>query len=452
MTRRHRIGAVLAAFFIVALLLPDGPSRADLFNAETFILDNGMQVVVIPDHRAPVVTHMVWYKVGSADEEPRRSGLAHFVEHLMFKGTSNVPDGQFSYIVARNGGTGNAITSYDYTAYFQNVARDRLELVMELEADRMTNLVLSEDDVETERQVILEERRSRVDNNVGAVMSEQIRAAQYFVHPYGWPVIGWQHEIEALTRQDVFEFYRTHYAPNNAVLVVAGDVTAEELRPLAEQYYGAIPPSDVPERLRPQEPPQLAARRVVADDPRMPHPAVSIRYLAPSYNTASQEAFALDVLAEILSGSTTSRLYRDLVVEQGIAVSAGAAYAGDRLDLGQFDFWITPADGVSHEDAEAALRAQIEQLLADGVTDEEVERVKQRIKARLIYARDSVSNIAFWYGTQLTAGMTVEEIAAWPDGIDSVTVDQVNAAARSVLIDDSSVTGILLPSEPDQES
>ena len=452
MIRRHRTGAVLAAFFIVALLLPGGPSRADLFNAETFTLDNGMQVVVIPDHRAPVVTHMVWYKVGSADEEPRRSGLAHFLEHLMFKGTTNVPDGQFSYIIARNGGTENAFTSYDYTAYFQNVASDRLELVMELEADRMTNLVLSEEDVESERQVILEERRSRVDNNVGALMGEQIRAAQYFIHPYGWPVIGWQHEIETLTHQDILDFYRKHYAPNNAVLVVAGDITAEELRPLAEQYYGVIPSSDVPERLRPQEPPQLAARRVLADDPRMPHPAVSIRYLAPSYNTGMEEAFALEVLAEILSGSSTSRLYRDLVVEQGIAVAAGASYTGDRLDLGQFDFWITPADGVDHEDAEAALRGQIDSLLADGVTEEEVERVKQRIKARLIYARDSVSNIANWYGSQLTTGMTVEEIAAWPAGIDSVTVDQVNAAARGVLIDDRSVTGILLPTAPDQES
>ena len=452
MTRRLSTGAVAAALLIVVLSLPGGPLRADLFNAETFTLDNGMQVVVIPDHRAPVVTHMVWYKVGSADEEPRRSGLAHFLEHLMFKGTPNVPDGQFSYIVARNGGTENAFTSHDYTAYFQSVARDRLELVMELEADRMTNLVLSEDDVETERQVILEERRSRVDNNPAAILNEQVRAAQYFIHPYGWPVIGWQHEIETLTHQDVIDFYRTHYAPNNAVLVVAGDVTAEELRPLAEQYYGVIPASEVPERIRPQEPPQLAERRVVLEDPRVPQASVSIAYLAPSYSTDPDQAFALDVLAQVLAGSTTSRLYRDLVVDQGIAVSAGAWYGGDNLDSGRFGFWITPAAGVDHEDAETALRAEIDRLLADGVSEEEVERVKQRIRASLIYARDSVAGIGQWYGSRLTTGLTVEQISAWPDGIEAVTVEQVNAAAEAVLVDETSVTGVLLPATPDQES
>ena len=231
------VSLVLAALVLIAVA---GQARADLFNAETFTLDNGMQVVVIPDHRAPVVTHMVWYKVGSADEVARHSGLAHFLEHLMFKGTPDVPDGQFSYIVARNGGSENAFTSYDYTAYFQNVARDRLELVMELEADRMTNLILSEEDVQTERQVVLEERRMRVDNNPAAILGEQVRAAQFYIHPYGWPVIGWQHEIEALTHQDVIDFYKRHYAPNNAVLVVAGDITADELRPLAEAYYGSM--------------------------------------------------------------------------------------------------------------------------------------------------------------------------------------------------------------------
>jgi zinc protease len=412
-----------------------------------------MQVVVIPDHRAPVVTHMVWYKVGSADEAPRKSGLAHFLEHLMFKGTSEVPDGQFSYIVARNGGSENAFTTYDNTAYYQSVARDRLELVMELEADRMTNLILSEADVETERQVILEERRMRVDNDPAAILGEQVRAAQFFIHPYGWPVIGWEHEIETLTHQDVIDFYKQHYAPNNAVLVVAGDITAEELRPLAEKYYGAIAATDVPERLRPQEPPQQAARRVVREDARAAQPSISITYLAPSYNQDGGDvAFALDALAEVLAGSTTSRLYRELVVEQGVAVSAGAWYNGDNLDDGRFGFWIVPAMDVAVEDAEAAMRAEIDRLLADGVTEAELERVKQRIRANLIYARDSVAGIARWYGSMLTTGLTTDDIEAWPDRIEAVTVDQINAAARQVLVDDTSVTGVLLPQAPEQES
>ena len=411
-----------------------------------------MQVVVIPDHRAPVVTHMVWYKVGSADEVARHSGLAHFLEHLMFKGTPNVPDGEFSYIVARNGGSENAFTSYDYTAYFQNVARDRLDLVMELEADRMTNLILSEEDVETERQVVLEERRSRIDNDPAAILGEQVRAAQFYIHPYGWPVIGWQHEIESLTHQDVIDFYKRHYAPNNAVLVVAGDITAEELRPLAEQYYGTIPATEVAERLRPQEPPQMAARRVVREDVRAAQPSVSISYLAPSYNQGPlEDAYALEVLAEVLAGSTTSRLYRALVVDQAIAASAGAWYSGDSLDDGRFGFWIVPVMDVSINDAEAALRAEIDRLLTEGVTEAELERVKQRIRASLIYARDSVSSIARWYGSRLTTGLTVDDIGAWPDRIQAVTVDEVNAAARKVLVDDMSVTGVLLPDVSEQE-
>ncbi len=433
------------------LLLIAAPLRAQddtLFGAESFMLDNGMQVVVIPDHRVPAVTQMVWYKVGSADEEPGRSGIAHFLEHLMFKGTQANPDGAFSYIVARNGGSENAFTSYDYTAYFQNVARDRLELVMELEADRMTGLLITDEDVATEREVVIEERRMRTDNDPGAILSEQVRAAQFFIHPYGWPVIGWQHEIEALEREAVMAFYRRHYAPNNAILVVAGDVTAEELRPLAERIYGAIPPVDLPERVRPQEPPQLAGRRLVYVDPRVAQPSLQMFYLAPTYGSGSaDQAYALEVLAEVLSGSTTSRLYRSLVVDQQIAVSAGAWYDGNAMDRSRFGFWIVPVLDVSIEDAEAALREQIAILLGDGVTEAEVERVKSRMAADLIYARDNVSSIARVYGAWLAVGLTVEEIEAWPERVNAVTVGDVNAAARAILVKPTEVVGILLPEE-----
>jgi len=444
---RHLLSAgLLACLFILPATVP--ADDGNLFQAESFTLENGMEVVVIPDHRAPIVTHMVWYRVGSADEEPGRSGIAHFLEHLMFKGTEARPDGEFSYIVARNGGSENAFTSYDYTAYFQNIARDRLELVMELEADRMTGLLISGEDVAAERQVVLEERRMRTDNDPAAILGEQLRAAQYFVHPYGWPVIGWQHEIEALNREAVMAFYARHYAPNNAILVVAGDVTAEELKPLAERIYGGIPPVDLPERIRPQEPPQLAARRVVYEDPRASHASLQMLYLAPTYASGpAEEAYGLEVLAEVLSGSTTSRLYRRLVVEQQVAVSAGAWYSGDSKDPSRFGFWIVPAIGVSIEDAEAALRAEIADLLENGVTEEEVARVKNRMEADLIFARDNVAAIARWYGSWLAVGLTVEEIEAWPHEIAEVTVEQVNAAARAVIVPQTEVVGILLPEE-----
>ena len=440
----------LAVLALLALALLALPARAGPFGAEAFTLENGMQVVVIPDHRAPVVTHMVWYKVGSADEEPMRSGLAHFLEHLMFKGTDEVPDGQFSYIVARNGGSENAFTSYDYTAYFQSVARDRLETVMELEADRMTGLVLSQEDIEAERQVVLEERRSRVDNDPASLFSEQMRAAQFFIHPYGWPVIGWQHEIQGLTHDDITAFYRAHYAPDNAILVVAGDVTAAALRPLAEKYYGVIPAGNVAPRARPREPPQLASRRVVMSDPRVPQASVQIGYLAPTHATGpAEQAYALEVLAEALSGATTSRLYRELVVEETVALSAGAWYEGDSMDPSRFGFWIVPAPGTSAAEAEARLREKIAVLLDSGITADELQRVKDRMRADLVYARDSVSDLARWYGARLAIGLSIEEIEAWPEMIEAVTVEEVNDAARAVIVPQTEVTGVLLPAGDD---
>ena len=435
---------------VLVLLVLALPVRADMFGAQSFMLDNGMQVVVIPDHRAPVVTQMVWYRVGSADETAGKNGLAHFLEHLMFKGTEDAPEGEFSYIVARNGGTENAFTSYDYTAYFQNVAADRLELVMGLEADRMTGLVISDEDVESERQVILEERRMRTDNNPAAILGEQVRATQYFIHPYGWPVIGWNHQIEALTHEDVVAFYRAHYAPNNAILVIAGDVTVEEVRPLAEATFGRITAAEVAPRARPGEPPQSAPRRVVMEDPRAAQPSIQLSYMAPTHVTGPEEqAYALEALAEVLSGSTTSRLYRDLVVDQGVAASAGAWYDSDALDPSRLGFWIVPADGRTAEEAEAALRAALADLLEEGITAEELERARSRMAADLIYVRDSVSSIAHWYGASLAVGLTIEEIEAWPEKMAAVTVEQVNAAARAVIVPQTEVTGILLPQGDD---
>lgn len=444
--------AVVLAFTVGGPLLLDGPlsgsraASAAVFDPESFTLDNGLQVVVISNHRAPIVQHMVWYKVGAADEEPGKSGIAHFLEHLMFKGTDKLAPGEFSQIIARNGGQENAFTSWDYTAYYQTVAKDRLEIVMKHEADRMANLRLTDDVVNPERDVILEERRSRIDNEPSAQLGEMVNASLYMNHPYGIPIIGWENEMRGLTTEDAIDFYRRWYAPNNAILVVAGDVTAAEVRPLAEKYYGPVARRDVPERQRVEEPDQFAPRRVTLSSERVRQPALSITYLAPSFNHgANQHAYPLQVLDEIMGGGTTSRLYRSLVVEQGIAAGAGSGYDSNNLDLGTFSFYISPRPGLEMDQAEAALDAEIERLKQDGVSAEEVAAAKRRLVADAIYARDSLSGAPNIIGRALASGRTIEDVESWPERIEAVTAEQVNAALRAVLLDQQSVTGVLLP-------
>ena len=421
-------------------------ARAAVFNPETFTLSNGMQVVVITNRRAPIVAHMVWYKVGAADETEGKSGIAHFFEHLMFKGTRSVPPGEFSKIVARNGGSDNAFTTHDYTAYFQKVARDKLELVMKLESDRMTNLVLTDAEVLPERDVVLEERRSRTDNNPGAQLYEAVQAALFLNHPYRVPVIGWKHEIEQLTTQDALDFYRKFYVPNNAILIVAGDVTAAELRPLAEKYYGRIKRGRNIVRKRVSEPPQLASRRVELTSPRVGQISWGKSYIAPSYRTAKgNEAYALQILAEILGGSATSRLYRGLVVEKGLAASAGAWYSPNRLDRGVFGVSLTPRPGTELATAETALAEEIRRILKDGVTSAEIARAKNSLVAGAVYARDSLSAAPNIIGGAIATGLTIKAFEAWPDRIKAVTQEQVNEAARLVLVEARSVTSVLRP-------
>lgn len=438
-----------SALAAAALLFASAPlgAGAAIFNPETFTLDNGMQVVVIPNHRAPIVTHMVWYKVGAGDEKPGKSGIAHFLEHLMFKGTDTVPPGVFSETIARNGGRENAFTSKDYTAYYQTVARDRLPLMMRLEADRMSNLTLSDDEVTPERSVILEERRQRVDGEPRSILSEQATAAQFLNHPYGIPTIGWEHEMRGLTRQDATGFYETWYAPNNAILVVAGDITAAELKPLAEEYYGTIPARAVPARDWPAEPPQRAARRLAMSDPGVSQPSWSRRYLAPSYATATDgtDPYALQVLDEILSGGATSRLYRSLVIEDRLANAAGAWYDPLALGPATFGFYGVPAADVAVERLEEAIDTEITTLLADGVTEEEVARAKTRLAAEAVYAQDSVTAPARLFGAALASGRSVDDVEAWPERIAAVTRDDVMRAARAVLDPDRSVTAVLTP-------
>jgi zinc protease len=443
-----RFAAVPALLFLVFGLLGAAPGRAAVFNPETFTLKNGMQVVVVTNSRVPVVTHMVWYKVGSADEGPGESGIAHFLEHLMFKGTKTRKPGEFSQIVARNGGQENAFTSYDYTAYYQTIAVDRLETVMEMEADRMTNLVITPKEVEPERQVVIEERRMRTDNNPGALLGEQTNAALFLNYPYRNPIIGWRHDIDALDINRILAFYKRYYRPNNAILVVAGDITAEKLRPLAEKYYGAIPAGEPVVRARPKEPPQKAERRVELKDKRVRQPGWSRTYMASSFMWGERaHTYPLEVLADIVGGGASSRLYRKLVVEDKLAVSAGAYYSGDDLGPGQFVFHASPRTGVDMETLEKAVDAEIARIVKDGVSADELARAKDRMPSEAIFARDSLSGGARTLGSALAAGISVAEVEAWPERIGAVSAEGILKAARDTFDIRRSVTSTLL-SEP----
>ncbi len=434
---------------VVLLMLAFTPASAETADrVSEFTLSNGLTVVVIPDHRAPVVTHMVWYKVGGADEPKGKSGIAHFLEHLMFKSTDKIPMGEFSKIVARLGGQDNAFTGHDVTSYFQRIAKDRLKTVMEMEADRMVNLRLTEKEVLTERDVILEERRSRIENNPSAIMDEQMNAALYYSHPYGIPVIGWEHEMAKLSPEDAMSFYGHYYAPNNAILVVAGDVTEAEVRTLAEETYGKIPakPAVPAVRVRPMDPPPRAARRVEYKDPRAGKTSLSRDYVVPSYTTAKPgEAEAIDILTKIAADGATSRLYKKLVVEDKVASSAGGSYNGSGLDYGTISLYAIAADGPKVEKIEAALDSVLDDIRANGVTQAELERAKSSLIADYVYENDNQASLARRYGWSLAIGRTVAQVEAWPDAISKVTLDDVKKAAGTYLDLKRSVTGVLLP-------
>ncbi len=446
MKRAFGFGVIASLVAFVLLLLPAAPVRAELFPAESFMLANGMQVVVLPNHRAPVVVHMVWYRVGAADDPPGKSGVAHFLEHLMFKGTAKHGPGEFSRMVADNGGSENAFTSADYTGYFQKVARDRLEMVMELEADRMRNLILTDAVITPERQVIIEERNSRIDNDPSALLQEQMEAALYVRHPFGSPNIGWRVEMEGLDRETALSVYRQYYAPDNAILIVAGDITAAELKPLAEKYYGVLKPSGIEARQRLAEPTPLAERRVILRDARVTQPSLMRAYLAPSAASNDREtATALSVLSDILGSNTTSRLYRSLTVEQKKATYAGSSYHSLALDWSGFYVYAAPLPETSMTELETALDAAIADLLKNGVTETELKESVTRMKARAIYALDDPQAIANIFGSVLAIGLTIDDIQNWPMRLDAVTVDRINAAARAILKPERSVTGQLLP-------
>ena len=441
-----RKSALAAAMLLALALVPGAPARAKMFEAEQFALANGLEVVVLPNPRAPIVTQMVWYKAGAADEPRGKTGIAHFLEHLMFRGTRETPPGAFSRIVAQNGGRDNAFTTHDYTAFFQNVAADRLELVMKLEAERMSDLVLTDAVVLPERKVILEERHMRIDNNPSALLNEQVDAALYLNQRYHDPVIGWEREMRELTTADATAFYGTWYAPNNAVLVVAGDVTTDQVRALAEKYYGPIPKKTLPPRIVLSEPPKVAATRLTMKSNRVAETSWTRSYLAPSYQSGDTRfAYALQVLAEVLGGGATSRFYKTLVVDQGIATSAGAFYDPGTRALSSFGIYGTPKKEVPLPQFEAAVEAIVKDVLDNGVDADAVERAKKRMQTAAVYAQDGLGGPARIVGAALANGRSLDDVQHWPDRIGAVTLEDVNQAARLVLRDDTAVTGVLLP-------
>jgi zinc protease len=445
----QRLASIAVSLVLsLAAMFWSGTSAAKLFDPAVFTLPNGLQVVVVTNMRAPVVTHMVWYKVGAADEPRGKSGIAHYLEHLMFKGTDKLAPGEFSRTVARNGGRDNAFTSWDYTAYFQDIAVDRLPVVMAMEADRMANLRLTDAVAKPELDVVLQERRQVVDSQPGSALSEQVNAALYLNHPYRLPIIGWEHEIRSLTYQDALDFYRQWYAPNNAIVVIAGGIEAQAALKLAETFYGSIPSRPVPPRVRLQDPPRGSAARIEASSERVRQVSWSRRHIAPSYHRGqSEHALALQVLAEVLGGPT-GRLNRALVQEQQLAISISAGYDPNPIDMTTFSIFASPratASGDGVAELEAGVNRVIDDLLKNGATQEEVTRAINRSRNAALYALDSLPGAARILGVALATGGGVAQVEEWPERLTAVTPEQVTAAARAVLKREVSVTSVLRP-------
>ncbi|MCB9979378.1 MAG: insulinase family protein [Rhodospirillales bacterium] len=435
----------------IPVVSPVSAPPEKVFNAEGFTLENGMQVVVIPNDRAPVVTSMVWIKAGSADEPWGRSGSAHFFEHLMFKGTPSVGPGEFSKTVRALGGNDNAFTSYDYTAYFETVSVEHLEKIMAMDADRMQNLAPPPDHFDSERKVILEERRERTDNDPAAKFGEQLRAALYVNHPYGRPVIGWLSEMEKLNWTTAKKFYDKFYAPNNAILVVSGDMTAERLRPLVEKTYGALPPlKKAPSRKRPEVPPLMGAQLLTYRDPAIRQPVLQRLYRVPSWRQSKQESLALEVLEEILSGGPSTRLYKALAVDSKKVSSVSFSYDAQRWDHSESRFSAAALPGVKLEEIDAAIDAVLRALIKTGVHADELRAAKDSLKDGAVYARDSLTGPAMIVGQALATGASLEDVETWPAQIESVTAAQVQDVAKKYFNPDDPflpmhVTGYLMP-------
>lgn len=436
---------IIAAFLLVV-------ACTTVVRAETavqaFELDNGMKVLVREDHRAPVVVSMVWYRIGSSYEHEGITGISHVLEHMMFKGTKNLGPGEFSEIIAVNGGKENAFTSQDYTAYFQQIAADRLELVMKLEADRMRNLRLLPEEFRKEREVVKEERRLRTEDKPTAFFYERFNATAFITSPYRNPVIGWMDDLDALTLDDLAQWYARWYAPNNATLVVVGDVQPAEVLRLAKKYFGPLEPSKIAPPKPRREVAHKGLRQIEVELPAK-NPLLYMAYKTPVLTTAVApwEPYALEVLASILDGGQSARLAQNLIRGSEVAASAGAGYSlYERMDT-MFVFNGIPANGKTIEDLEAAIRAEIARVQDEPVEEKELARVKAQVIADKVYDRDSMMNMAIQMGIAESIGLGWEQIDDYVAGIASVTPEQVRVVARKYLVDDQLTIGVLVPKQ-----
>lgn len=432
----------------------DAPEK--VFNAKSTTLSNGLQVVVIENHRAPVVTHMIWYKVGAADEPRGKSGIAHFLEHLMFKGQKDdtlgvtLEPGEFSRIVRKLGGEDNAFTSQDYTAYYQSISTEHLERVMTMEAARMRGLDVPLEEVESENKVIQEERRQRTDNDPRSKMREQMDEMLFPNHPYSIPVIGWMHEIQDLSWDDAKSFYDLYYAPNNAVLVVSGDVNGDEIFELAQKTYGQLQAVDIPERVRTRSPDFIARPSLVLEHEAIKETVFIREYRVPSTRQSKEDSLALQVLEEVLSGGATSRLYKSLVVDQKIATSVSLSYMAAAWNDSTLSITSVPSADSSIDIVRAAIDTELRRVVSEGISVQELADAVSRMQADAIYARDSLSGPAMIIGYNLVTGSTLDDVEYWPRDISNVTLAQIQDVAARYLNPDAPsstppVEGILKP-------
>jgi len=434
-------------FVIASAVLSACSQSADYpQNIKIDSLPNGLEIVVITDSRAPVITHMVWYKAGATDDPEGKSGIAHYFEHLMFKGTKTLAPGEFSEKIAMMGGSENAFTAHDYTSYFQRISADKLAEVMKLEADRMTNLVFVESQALSERDVVLEERASRTDSSPPALLGEKLRHALHKPHPYARPIIGWRHEIEKLNLEDAKNFYKRFYAPDNAILIVAGDTDMPEVKRLAAQYYGVIPPTNEPKNQLIKADKLSSPDTIYMQDVRTRQPVMQRIYRLPKWSRGEAKSFAaLELLMEILSSGTTGRLYQSLVVNEKIAVGVGGWADTMRRAQGEAVVYISPNDITHIDDNIELLDAEITKLKAEHITQQELDRAKAKILANTLYARDGRFAQARIYGSLISIGLTVEDVDRWTQNIEAVSVADIMKAATKYLDASQSITGILIP-------
>jgi zinc protease len=434
-----RVRAFLALVLLGSALAPAAGAATGSVLATT--LPNGLRVLLLEDHRSPIVSVQIWYRVGSRNEHRGATGIAHFLEHLMFKGTKRYGPRQFARLVEQNGGQDNAFTSQDVTSYFVNIAADKLDLVLDLEADRMRNLLLDPKEIDSEREVVIEERRTRTEDDPEGFLGEEVGSIAFKAHPYGYPIIGWMEDLKRLTPAEIRAFYRTYYVPNNAILVAVGDFKAQAALEKVKRYFGPIARGAAPPPVLAVEPPQNGERRAIVQK-QAQLPIVYLAWHVP--NQRSDDGPALEVLSTVLSGGRASRLYRSLVYERQLALEAGGDYSYFSLDPNLFWFWATAMPGQTPEKLETELLAEMERLRQEPVSDEELQRAKNQIEAQFVFQQDSVYRRAsMLVRFELIGGYGLFD--AFLARIQTVTAADLQRVARAYFPADRKNVGILLP-------